>query len=99
MGEGWSTTYITFEKGARRGGHYHRETTQCDTVVSGKLLLWIDDIRMTLNPGESIIIKPGRLHTYEALEKGEMVSTCVGKRIGEDYAKDTFKKEHIIIRK
>lgn len=89
VGDGWSVTYISFKKGAIRGGHYHKNTTQTDFIISGKLSVNGKELKKD----DVISFPPGEPHTYEALEDSEMMSVCSGIRIGEDYAKDTFKIE------
>lgn len=102
VGKDWSVTHITFKKGAVRGNHYHKETRQIDLVLSGKLLSKIDlsDAVITkgsiseesvLNKGDSLDLRSKIPHAYKALEDSEMISICIGKRIGENYEEDTFR--------
>lgn len=97
VGKDWSVTYISFKKGAVRGNHYHEETYQKDIVLSGKVL-FKTDMSMTLSEkvcvkGDVIEIPPKYPHVYKALEDTDMVSICIGKRIGENYEEDTFRLE------
>jgi quercetin dioxygenase-like cupin family protein len=89
--KGASVTYITFKKGAIRGNHYHKETIQHDFILSGKLLCAAGNKQERVEKGELITHEAKIPHAYEALEDSEMVSICFGKRVGEDYSKDTFK--------
>lgn len=93
----YSVTYITFKKGAVRGNHYHKETTQADTVLSGRLLCknpqavgYLNNT-LVLLAGNICKHEPGDPHAYEALEDSEMISVCIGKRRGEHYEEDTFR--------
>lgn len=45
--------------------------------------------------GDTVIHNVSCPHAYEALEDSEMVSICIGKRIGKNYDKDTYKYELI----
>jgi len=89
VGKDYSVTHITFTKGAVRGNHLHKETFQVDTVLSGKLF----NGEKELVAGDIVEIQAGTPHAYRALEDSEIISTCFGKRIGDDYSKDTFKLE------
>jgi quercetin dioxygenase-like cupin family protein len=91
VGKDWSITYITFKKGAVRGNHLHKMTTQKDTILSGKFQVRHGNATKFLEAGDELTLSPGIAHAYKALEDGEMVSVCFGVRIGEDYSKDTYK--------
>lgn len=93
VGKDWSVTYISFKKGAVRGNHYHKETVQKDSILSGRIELHTPHHIRTLEAGESYEIGTGVSHAYKALEDSEMVSVCFGKRIGENYESDTFRLE------
>jgi len=96
VGKDFSITHITFKKGAIRGNHYHKETEQTDIILKGKLLCsekkGSEEI---LKKGDDIWFLRRTPHAYKALEDSEMVSICIGKRIGKNYAKDTYKCELI----
>ena len=92
VGKDYSVTFITFKKGAIRGNHYHKKTTQIDLILKGKLE---DESEFTWEKGEINEIEPNEKHAYKALKDSEMVSICIGKRIGKNYAKDTYKCELI----
>jgi quercetin dioxygenase-like cupin family protein len=89
VGKNWSVTYISFKKGAVRGNHYHKKTTQTDYIISGRLLYNNRPVKR----GDIITIAPGEIHAYTALEDSEMMSICSGVRVGDNYAKDTYKVE------
>ncbi len=91
----YSITHITFAKGAVRGNHFHAETMQVDTVLSGKLLCVYKRAGKTtketvLVAGDSLVHEQKTSHAYKALSPAEIVSVCIGKRRGEHYAEDTF---------
>ena len=91
VGKDWSVTYISFKKGAVRGNHYHKETTQVDTILSGSFLCKTDKGSQEVSKDQIICHRPNEHHAYLALEDSEMVSVCFGKRIGENYEEDTFR--------
>ena len=91
VGKDWSVTYISFKKGAVRGNHFHKKTTQTDIILSGMFECYSENKMVELEAGDIIEHKPGMKHAYCAMTDGEMVSTCHGVRIGEDYSKDTFR--------
>ena len=90
VGNDWSVTYITFKKGAVRGNHYHKETIQHDIVLKGSLLCKKGHETGFPKKGDLIHIEANIPHAYEALEDSEIVSICFGKRIGDNYYKDTY---------
>lgn len=86
VGDDYAVTHITFNKGAIRGCHYHKETLQIDTVLYGE----ITDGKKTYKQGDVIRIEAGTPHGYKALKDSAITSQCFGKRIGDNYSKDTF---------
>lgn len=91
VGKDWSVTHISFKKGSVRGNHYHKQTTQTDLILSGKFECYSGNKMVELERGDIIEHHAGVPHAYKALEDGEMVSTCFGVRIGENYEEDTFR--------
>lgn len=89
-------TIVTFRKGAVRGNHFHKYTTQWNYLMSGRIKL------ITQNPGEEIvetIMAPGDLtvtlpndrHALMALEDSEVMVFTKGPRGGKEYESDTFR--------
>jgi quercetin dioxygenase-like cupin family protein len=93
VGKNFSVAYITFKKDAVRGNHYHKKTTQMDYIVSGRVKCYRNDSSSAflMKSGESAFHKANETHAYKALADAEMISICVGKRIGKNYSKDTYK--------
>lgn len=92
----YSITHITFKKGAVRGNHYHKHTTQHDFILTGELQCFYegDEIgkgSMLVRQGTSVVHEPGESHAYKALSDSEMISVCFGMRKGKDYEKDTYR--------
>jgi hypothetical protein len=92
VGKDWSVTYITFKKGAVRGNHVHKKTFQTDIIISGALE---DAEGGVWGKQEVNEIWPNEPHAYKALENSEMISICFGKRIGDNYSKDTYSHDLI----
>lgn len=90
VGKDFSVTRITFKKGAVRGNHYHKKTTQIDMLVKGFLDCYGRG-EISIRNGQGLIHEPFEPHAYKALEDSEMISICIGKRIGKNYEKDTYK--------
>ena len=90
VGEDFSVTHITFTKGAIRGNHTHKETTQHDIILKGKLTCKKGNSTSYPVKGDVIHIEPNIPHAYKAMEDSEMISICFGKRIGDNYSKDTY---------
>ncbi len=91
------TGLITFRKGAVRGNHYHKKSTQYSYVISGKLTLFVADIngaykkKFTLGPGTVSIIPPHIIHTYTALTDATMLDLTTLARTAKGYEQDTVR--------
>ena len=89
-------THITFEQGAVRGNHVHKETTQWKYILCGSLTLATLDsignvVEIKGEKGDLFVSKPGEPHAMKALEYSEMLVFTRGPRLGENYDTDTFK--------
>ena len=95
VSKNFSVTYITFKKGTVRGNHYHKQTTQMDYIVSGRVKCYKIDSSSAflMKSGDSAFHKVNEPHAYRGLADTEMISICIGKRIGKNYSKDTYKLE------
>lgn len=97
IGRNWAATYVSFKKGAVRGNHYHKDTEQKDYVVSGELECYQPQKMQVLFAGDGISHPKNTPHAYRARTDAELITIVVGKRIGEDYEKDTFRLETPLI--
>ena len=103
-------TYISFKNRTIRANHYHKDTTQWNYVLSGKLkycnkainkdlledsLTNIDE--ETLYPGDFCVSKPWEAHAFQGIEDSEMLVLTKGPRSGMDYEKDTFRLKKPLI--
>lgn len=91
--------FITFTKGALRGNHYHKTSTQYTFVLSGKIELYTKDARKkdaaitktSMTPGFLAIIPPFTIHTYRAVMPSSMIDCTTATRIKKGYEEDTVR--------
>ena len=92
-----AVTMITSKKGAVRGNHYHKKTTQWTFVVSGSLRFYTlkngKPFSRVLKAGDLVESKPGELHTFKAVTDCTFLSISKGPRRGIDFEKDTYRLE------
>lgn len=91
-----SITIVTFKKGALRGQHFHKKTTQWNYLISGKIRVITKQSNGTvqesiLHKGELAVILPKEQHTLIALENSQLFVFTKGPRGGKDYETDTFR--------
>ncbi|MBR5111327.1 MAG: cupin domain-containing protein [Clostridia bacterium] len=70
--ESMMTVEVSFESGAVGAVHTHPHT-QCSYVLSGKFSYSVEDERVELNPGDSIVVPSGLPHGTVCLEKGVLL--------------------------
>jgi dTDP-4-dehydrorhamnose 3,5-epimerase-like enzyme len=96
---------ITSIKGALRGDHYHKKTTQHILMVSGSMEYWHKSVESN-EPAEHIVVKKGdmvttppyEVHALRILEDDtEFITFSSGLRGGQDYEADTFRVEPSLI--
>ena len=92
-------------KGALRGDHYHKQTTQYILMIKGSMEYWYKPFDSD-EPAKQVVIKTGDLittpsfevHALKILEDGtEFMAFSSGLRGGQDYEKDTFRVEPSLI--
>jgi len=94
-----SATLIGTKKGAVRGNHYHRHTTQWVYVVIGALRVLTRDpasrrVRETIvGDGKLMMNPPLEEHAWQALEETVVLVLTRGPRSGPDYESDTYRLE------
>jgi quercetin dioxygenase-like cupin family protein len=94
-----AVTRIDTVKGAIRGNHYHKHTTQWTYVISGRLRIvthpdWgLAALRQenVYGPGEMACELPNVPHAWEALEDTSVLVFTHGPRSGDAYESDTFR--------
>lgn len=93
-----AVTIITFTKGAIRANHYHKETTQWNYVLSGRIKLAAQFPgekveESVMGPGDFIVTHPNESHALQALEDATLLVLTRGPRGGKEYESDTFRLE------
>jgi dTDP-4-dehydrorhamnose 3,5-epimerase-like enzyme len=92
-------TIIFSKKGAVRGNHYHKKSTQYDFVVSGQLTVLSQKIgqkkvyKHILKPYDLMFHGPMEAHTLIADKDTVFITFVDGVRGGKNYEKDTFRLE------
>ncbi len=91
-----SLTVITSTKGAIRGNHYHKETTQYTYIHAGKCRYYSQKPgepaeQKVVRKGDLIVSPPLESHAFEALEDAVLLAFCLGPRAGTQYETDTFR--------
>jgi quercetin dioxygenase-like cupin family protein len=91
-----AVTYVSFEKNAVRGNHYHKETTQWNYVLSGKIkivtqLQGEETKELVMARGDLIETVPNESHALLGLESSELLVLTRGPRGGKEYESDTYR--------
>jgi len=100
---------VTFNKGAVRGNHYHKKSTQYSYLLSGKLTLRYSKVdkngnikgkinKKIIGPNILITHRPYEAHAFIANKKSLMIAFADGLRGGKDYEKDTYRLKYKIIK-
>jgi quercetin dioxygenase-like cupin family protein len=89
-------TLLTSKKGAVRGNHYHRKTTQYAYVLRGRFKLYTQrrgqSIRSrVVKTGDLIVTPPNERHAFVALEHSLLLACAHGPRAGRSYESDTYR--------
>lgn len=90
-------THIHTVRGAVRGNHVHKETTQWTLVTSGWLEMSDGKRRFKVLPGEIVTHSPGEPHAWKAMEDTDCLVFTLGPRSGENYESDTFRLEEPLL--
>jgi len=96
---------INSKKGALRGDHYHKATTQHMFMVKGSLRYYYRKLNEANDKTKSVVVKKGEMvttppfevHALEILEDNQFIVFSKGKRGGKDYEADTFRVEPSLI--
>ena len=89
-------TLLTSKRGAIRGNHYHRKTTQYLYVLEGRLRAYAQDPgkrvhARVVRAGDLIVTPPGERHAFEALADSVLLACAHGPRSGKSYESDTYR--------
>lgn len=90
---------VTFRKGAVRGNHYHKKSTQYSYVLEGKIQLVIKAAKgkntkikkYIMTKGTYAQIPPYSIHTYIALTPAAIIDCTTLSRKADGYEKDTIR--------
>jgi len=96
--------FISSTPGAKRGNHYHKETTQHMLMTKGSLEYWyknVDDTKpakmFLAKVGDLITTPPYEIHFLKITKEGnEFIVFSEGERGGKDYESDTYRVDPII---
>jgi len=100
---------INSKKGALRGNHYHKKTTQAMFMSKGSLRYYYkeyDKKKKEWGKTKSIVVKENEMvttpsyeiHALEILEKNQFIVFSWGLRGGKDYESDTFRTKPTLIK-
>lgn len=95
-----SVTLVTFKKGAVRGNHFHKHTSQWNYVLEGSLEGWSFSGGVkkfeVFTKGDLFLSPPLVPHAIRALENSHIMVITAGPRAGSyGYEGDTFRYELI----
>lgn len=98
---------INSKKGAFRGDHYHKFTTQHILMTKGSLRYYYRKVdednskvkSVVVQEGEMVTTGPNEVHALEILEDNQFIAFSEGKRGGNDYESDTFRVSPSIMQK
>jgi oxalate decarboxylase/phosphoglucose isomerase-like protein (cupin superfamily) len=98
-----AVTIITFIKGAARGNHCHKRTTQWNYLLSGKMKFFCQKpggklVTFTAKKGDFIVAGPNEKHTLKAVENSELLVLTKGPRGGKEYESDTFRLSEPLVK-
>ena len=89
---------LVIEAGRRLSLQYHERKLESILVMSGRLLLHLEDdegaVRtVELGPGESRLVRVGRRHRYEAIERTELFEVSSPElddvvRVADDFGRE-----------
>lgn len=98
---------INSKKGALRGDHYHKVTTQHMFMVKGSLRYYFRNLNQSDDEVKSVVVREGEMvttpplevHALEILENNQFIVFSEGKRGGKDYESDTFRVKPSLIKR
>ena len=91
-----AVTVVTFEKGAVRGNHFHKHTTQWNYVMEGRVRL-VSQLpgeakrEVIMGPGDFVATVPDERHALQGLESSRLMVFTKGPRGGKEYETDTYR--------
>lgn len=97
-----AVTLISFNKGAVRANHYHKETVQWNYVLSGEILLVTQmpggpRVESVLRKGDFAVTIENERHALLGLTDAKLLVLTKGPRAGIQYEADTFRLQDPLI--
>ena len=89
---------LFIETGRRLSFQYHQVKDEWIRVLSGRLLLTLEDdrgeiVERELGPGEGAHVPPVRRHRYEAIERAELIEVSTPELMDVVRLEDDFGRE------
>jgi len=99
---------VTFTKGAVRGNHFHKKSTQFSFVLSGELDFYFAKVdkkngklkkvkKRTVKKNTFITHEPYEAHAFKSKKRSVLVAFSCGIRGGIRYEEDTFRLKNKLI--
>ena len=99
---------VTFTKGAVRGNHFHKKSTQFSYLLSGELDFYFAKVdkksgklkkikKTTIKKNTFITHYPYEAHAFKSKKQSVLVAFSCGIRGGKKYEKDTFRLKKKLI--
>ena len=99
---------VTFRKGAIRGNHFHKKSTQFSFLLSGELDFYFAKVdkksgklkkikKITIKKNTFITHKPYEAHAFRSKKSSVLIAFSCGIRGGKNYEKDTFRLKNKLI--
>ena len=90
-----SITIITFKKGAIRGNHFHKKTTQWNFVLDGEIIYYSQERqkknKVKMMAGDLSVSYPFQKHAFKGIKKSRVLVLTKGPRAGKNYEIDTYR--------
>ena len=99
---------VTFKKGAIRGNHFHKKSTQFSFILSGELEFYFANVdkrsgrlkkikKKIVTKNTFITHKPYQAHAFRSKINSVIIAFSCGLRGGNNYEKDTFRLKNKLI--
>ena len=99
---------VTFTKGAVRGNHFHKKSTQFSFLLSGELDFYFAKIdkkngklkkikKKTIKKNTFITHEPYEAHAFCSRRNSVLIAFSCGVRGGKYYEKDTFRLKNKLV--
>lgn len=91
-------TLLSSKKGAVRGNHYHKRTTQYAYILEGRYRLYTQRsgervCARVVKKGDLVVNPPNERHAFVAIVDSCMIACAHGPRSGRSFEGDTYRLE------